>query len=957
MSDKEFCSDAHRESFADEQQLAMRRLAEAQPALQKTQRMPAVRPVAAPAPHVPASAAGGNMVIFGESLPFEPDPIAPAGTGAGPAASVDPLPRPAAILFLDRDHRLVAKCSAADSPVPVVAPAPSRPAAGAAAKPHRFSVRIVLPRGMDGSLLIPAGWPAPTGCRQRPAHRPATAIGFRQPLFPDGYLAWMDPRFSGVPLARSGASPCQLPGNVQPVPVPSAASGRTPVPAARRCRPLAVAADLRFPASLLVPVAHAQARVADPDAGSALWEALELAGLCSLASAVGYATVRAAAPVPASALVLAAPGQQTPPPTISCVAVSALSVHALACPENPIPLQDPSDLPAAGPPCPLAPPARPYLEPQIPELLPLLDAAMRAGSLPEPAAIPVKPPDLAIGPMRRTPRAAWISHSPRTNASFVPRRAEFLLLGLLPGSDVTLPLAAPQLSPGVCSQAGRKAVWCAFSVPAVLPAPLAELQTRRLRIHGRVAVDLRPDPAALITGRIHVSSLPPTLRVVLATRQTRLVAAQPLANSVPLSRLAPASRPALPSVTPAVDLIPAPAIVPAALSVAAVGPGRLPGRLFAVPNAMPMARHTAGLPAVFPIGEWGGRPAVCPSRLSADDGKPRSRVAAVRNFGRSLRDRLSFSGWRRTWSTSRNIPSDLKWIAMVIPLVLGIWILSRSGDPAPVPTAPAEEVATADVSADPVAPATGGKSRQRSRESSIDESHASVSIPVAAVSGAATGGTPQTAAPGAWDVLRSRLASRASVHLVEDFRSGLSQWEGRGEWARSWSYDRSGTVRPGQLALFLPTVGLKDYVMDLNASIDRRSIQWVVRAADSQNYQVARLNVTPGASLAYLELERWTVINGRTGRVTRLPLPHGAANQSLYAIRVEVRGDSITTYLNDQVIDTYSDSRLPVGGVGLLATGDDRPRIYGIRISHQDDFLGKLCSFLAPPPIVSQGSD
>ncbi len=233
--------------------------------------------------------------------------------------------------------------------------------------------------------------------------------------------------------------------------------------------------------------------------------------------------------------------------------------------------------------------------------------------------------------------------------------------------------------------------------------------------------------------------------------------------------------------------------------------------------------------------------------------------------------------------------------------------------------------------------------------------HAAISVPAGA---AATPESPaEGPAPGAWDVFRARLASRASVHFVEDFRSGLSQWEGRGDWARSWSYDRSGTVRPGQLALFLPTIGLRDYVMEINASIDRRSIQWAVRATDPHNYHMARLNVTPGASLTYLELERWSVIKGRTGRVTRLPLPHGAANQSLYSIRVEARGDSITTYLNEQVIDTYSDSRLPAGGVGLVAAGEDRPRIYGLRISHQNDFLGKLCSFLAPPPIVPQGSD
>ena len=201
------------------------------------------------------------------------------------------------------------------------------------------------------------------------------------------------------------------------------------------------------------------------------------------------------------------------------------------------------------------------------------------------------------------------------------------------------------------------------------------------------------------------------------------------------------------------------------------------------------------------------------------------------------------------------------------------------------------------------------------------------------------------------------MAQRASVDLSEDFHNGLSFWDGRGEWARSWSYDRSGTVRPGQMAIFQPSVTLRDYVLEMKASIERRAIQWMVRAAGPQNYHFARLNVTPGSPQTRLEFERWSVVNGRAGRITRRQLPNGGANQTLYAIRVEVAGASITTYLEGQVIDTFNDSRLPEGGVGLIGNPDDRPRIYGIHVFHQNDFLGKLCSFLTPQPINSQGSD
>ena len=44
LTDAEFCSDAHRRSHAEEQDMAMQRLTESPPALQRTQRMAAATP-------------------------------------------------------------------------------------------------------------------------------------------------------------------------------------------------------------------------------------------------------------------------------------------------------------------------------------------------------------------------------------------------------------------------------------------------------------------------------------------------------------------------------------------------------------------------------------------------------------------------------------------------------------------------------------------------------------------------------------------------------------------------------------------------------------------------------------------------------------------------------------------------------------------------------------------------
>jgi hypothetical protein len=58
---------------------------------------------------------------------------------------------------------------------------------------------------------------------------------------------------------------------------------------------------------------------------------------------------------------------------------------------------------------------------------------------------------------------------------------------------------------------------------------------------------------------------------------------------------------------------------------------------------------------------------------------------------------------------------------------------------------------------------------------------------------------------GGWQAFQQSIADRASIRLVEDFRSGLADWQGAGNWAKTWSYDAAGFVRPGHLAIYSPS--------------------------------------------------------------------------------------------------------------------------------------------------------
>jgi hypothetical protein len=78
------------------------------------------------------------------------------------------------------------------------------------------------------------------------------------------------------------------------------------------------------------------------------------------------------------------------------------------------------------------------------------------------------------------------------------------------------------------------------------------------------------------------------------------------------------------------------------------------------------------------------------------------------------------------------------------------------------------------------------------------------------------------------------------------------------------------------------------------------------------------------------------------------PLPFRLHNRKLYRIRMDVRGDGFTTYIDGQVVDFFRDKRLTTGGVGIFCRKSDRARVRWIGLMHQYDFLGRLCALVAP---------
>jgi hypothetical protein len=192
------------------------------------------------------------------------------------------------------------------------------------------------------------------------------------------------------------------------------------------------------------------------------------------------------------------------------------------------------------------------------------------------------------------------------------------------------------------------------------------------------------------------------------------------------------------------------------------------------------------------------------------------------------------------------------------------------------------------------------------------------------------------------------ISERAAVAYADDFRSGLDAWQSRSNLTRSWSYDVSGFVRPGPLAIFKPTVDLSDYRFEFLEEIDQKAMGWAFRAQDLNNYYAMKFVVVKPGPLPIVHIVRYAVINGKEGPHVDKPLPMTVRSDSLYRIQVNARGGDFTIMAQGQVVDFWSDNRLSHGGVGFFCNRGERARLRWVEVSHQYDALGRLCAYLAP---------
>ncbi|MGH9592805.1 MAG: hypothetical protein ACRD5L_06915, partial [Bryobacteraceae bacterium] len=143
-------------------------------------------------------------------------------------------------------------------------------------------------------------------------------------------------------------------------------------------------------------------------------------------------------------------------------------------------------------------------------------------------------------------------------------------------------------------------------------------------------------------------------------------------------------------------------------------------------------------------------------------------------------------------------------------------------------------------------------------------------------------------------------------------------------WIADWSPDSAGRGR--RISLLRGSIPFSDYRIEFEAQIESKALGWVFRGQNPDNFYVTKLEVIKPGLEPTVALVHFAVINGREQDRAQVPLPLPVRVDTTYKIRFEALGTRFTTWVQDQKIDEWNDSRIASGGAGLYSErGESAP--------------------------------
>jgi len=186
---------------------------------------------------------------------------------------------------------------------------------------------------------------------------------------------------------------------------------------------------------------------------------------------------------------------------------------------------------------------------------------------------------------------------------------------------------------------------------------------------------------------------------------------------------------------------------------------------------------------------------------------------------------------------------------------------------------------------------------------------------------------------------------RTTMALHTDFQHSLGDWVTAKD-QRSWGFS-DGYARPTGLRLWKESTALSDYEFEFVGQIQRRSMSWAFRAPDLHNYYASKLTIDGAGSQLSAGLVRFVVLGGRECERVELPIPIALSRGTDYHVHLTVRGTRFLTSVNGQLVSSWSDSRLNMGGVGFFSEDGDVAGVKWASLTERDSVLGRIASYFS----------
>lgn len=158
----------------------------------------------------------------------------------------------------------------------------------------------------------------------------------------------------------------------------------------------------------------------------------------------------------------------------------------------------------------------------------------------------------------------------------------------------------------------------------------------------------------------------------------------------------------------------------------------------------------------------------------------------------------------------------------------------------------------------------------------------------------------------------------------------FSELSGEG-WVRQQAPGAARAKSARRLILYRPSSSMANCRMEFQWQAEGTGVGVIVRSRDPRNYEAARLRSVSGGIVE----ERFNVINGVEAKHFIKTITFPSHNADL-AVAVEVMGPKVALYLQDELADSWNDSKADAGSVGFFEERNMPAQARMIRISFAD---------------------